>query len=60
MVRFRNYLDHNSINNFICHCYTIFALLYSMEEVLEPQMTVKVIANNGIGLTSMVIRFRMG
>ena len=60
MVRFRNYMDDYTVNNIICYCYTIFALLYSMEEVLEPQMTVKIIANNGIGPMNMVTWFRMG
>lgn len=60
MVRFRDCMDYYSIYHLICDCYSIFALLYSMEEVLEPQMTVKIIANNGFGLTNMVIRFRMG
>lgn len=45
MERFRNYMDYNSICHFVCDCYSVFALLYSMEEVLEPQMTVKVVAN---------------
>jgi len=31
-----------------------------MEEIYEPNMTLKLLQINGIGVMSMVIRFRMG
>lgn len=55
MVRFRNSVDYYTIYNFIYHCIPSFALLYSMEEVLEPQMTLKLLLINGIGHMNMVI-----
>lgn len=45
MEHFRNCMDSYSIFYIIRDCYSLFALLYSMEEVSQPDYTLKIIAN---------------
>ena len=53
MERFRDRMDNSTFYYSFCYSNTFFALLYSMEEIKEPQLTVKAIASNGIGLMNM-------
>jgi len=39
----RNSKDNNTFDNIIYNSDTFFSLLYSMEEILEPQITVKLL-----------------
>ena len=59
MVRVRDSMDYNSI----VILFTIaipFLLYYILWKKFYTSDDCKIIANNGIGLMSMVIKFRMG
>ena len=52
----RNYLDsYTSINFNVCCCNFSFALLYSVDEIIDPEMTIKAVVISGIGVMSILI-----